>query len=106
MYEIIRKAQADLPIIFMSKPNYNTATAKFDISDNERHRQLIMGNCERARENGDENVYFVDGKMVSEVFGAGDDMTVDGCHPNDIGFLSIAKLVGDTIEEILDKKSV
>jgi len=102
MYEIIREAQPDLPIIFMSKPNYHTATVKFDVSDNEKHRQIIIESYERARANGDTNVYFVDGKQVAEVFGAGDNMTVDGCHPNDIGFLSMAKLLGDRIEKILN----
>ena len=39
---------------------------------------------------GDKNVYFVDGKTMF----AGDfrsDCTLDGCHPNDLGFYRIAK---------------
>ena len=102
MYEVIRSAQPNLPIVFASKPNYHTATQKCDVANNEQRRQVIIESYNRAKANGDENVYFVDGKEVANVFGAGDNMTVDGCHPNDIGIFSMAKLIGDTIGEILD----
>ncbi len=32
---------------------------------------------------------------------AGNDGVVDGCHPTDLGFFSMAKAVGDTLEKIL-----
>lgn len=101
-YEIIRNAQPDLPIIFVSKPNYHTGTPKCSLAENEERRCIILESYNRARENGDKNIYFVDGKDVAGVFEADDNMTVDGCHPNDIGFLSMAKLIGDQIEQIFE----
>ena len=55
------------------------------------------------RERGDENVYFIDG---AELIGAdiADIAHVDGTHPNDVGFASMAKAFGDTIEKILKKE--
>jgi hypothetical protein len=29
------------------------------------------------------------------------DGTVDGCHPNDLGFASMAKAVGEILEKVL-----
>ena len=32
------------------------------------------------------------------------DGTVDNCHPNDLGFLSMASVLGDVIKNILEDK--
>ena len=32
---------------------------------------------------------------------AGDNGTVDGTHPNDLGFASMAQAIGDVLEKIL-----
>ncbi len=83
-YEKIRKAQPDLPIVFVSKCDYLP-----ERPDDERRRQLIMGNYKRALSEGDKNVYFVDGSLF---FGSENpfDYTVDGLHPTDLGFKAMA----------------
>lgn len=34
------------------------------------------------------------------------DITVDGCHPNDWGFASMAKAVGDVLKKYYNKNAV
>ena len=92
-YSIIRKANPTLPIVIMSRP-------KFTLSDNEKLRlDIIKKTYEEARADGDKNIYFIDGATLMAL--ARDEGTVDGCHPNDFGFASMAKAVGDVLEKII-----
>ena len=90
-YQIIRAAQPELPIVAVSKPDFDN-----DPVNGAQRRNVIMATCARAIEQGDRFIRFVDGQGL---FGNTDrDMcTVDGCHPNDLGFLRMA----DHIEPIL-----
>ncbi len=93
-YRIVREANPDLPIIIMSAPNYDrigyNAPAR---------RDVIAATYERARAEGDKNVYFIDGKEHFATFNA-DGCTVDGTHPNDLGFYRMAEAVGGVLEKI------
>ena len=53
---------------------------------------------QNAKLNGDKNVYFISGKELTAF--CRDEGTVDGVHPTDYGFSSIAKVLGDVIEGI------
>ena len=81
-FKLIREAHPELPIIFMSKcdiwPDRNYA-------DGCRRRDVIRATYDKAIAAGDRHVYFIDGETL---FGAVDReaCTVDGCHPNDLGF--------------------
>ena len=90
-YQIVREAQPTLPIILMSMPDFDR-----DPAGNAARRDIIVRTYARALERGDRRVYYVDGQSL---FGHTDrDMcTVDGCHPNDLGFLRMA----DRVEPIL-----
>ena len=90
-FRIVRQAQPQLPIVLVSKPDFDR-----DIPGNRLRRDVIVRTYANALAAGDKNVYFVDGEHF---FGAADrDLcTVDGCHPNDIGFLRMA----DTLEPVL-----
>ena len=46
--------------------------------------------AEKARANGDRNVYFIDGKDLLKGRDR-EDNTVDGVHPNDLGFYRMAQ---------------
>jgi hypothetical protein len=84
LYEAIRQAHPDIPYIMVTKPDHHGTPTDY------ARRQVVMESYMKARENGDENVYFIDGTM----FFAGDEFdahTVDGCHPNDLGFYRMAK---------------
>ena len=48
-------------------------------------------------EAGDTKVTFVDGATLFEGPFA-DSCTVDGCHPNDLGFFRMAQKIGDAVE--------
>ncbi len=82
-FRIVRDARPELPVIFVSKPDFRGT------DDCLKRREIIRGTFEAAKKAGDKHVYFVDGATL---FGESErDMcTVDGCHPNDIGFLRMA----------------
>ena len=90
MYKIIRETNPNLPIIFMTRPKIYLNT------DEENRFKLIKENYEKALKNG-ENVYFISGKDLMK--NTDNDGTVDNCHPNDVGFRSMA----DGIVEVLGK---
>ena len=98
LYQTVRQAQPDLPIILMSRP-------VFYLTDEEQQRlAIIRRTFENAKAAGDKNVYLLDGSQLMAL--ARNEGTVDNCHPNDLGFVSMAKAVGDLLETILPGKMV
>ena len=53
---------------------------------------------QHAKDNGDENVYFIDGPTLMAI--AKDGGSVDGTHPTDLGYYSMAQAVGTVFEKI------
>ena len=53
-----------------------------------------------ARQNGDKNVYFIDGYSLFPD-AARHDCTVDGCHPNDLGMYFMAERIGGVLANII-----
>ena len=93
MFAIIRQANPDLPVILMARPEY------FMTKFSGKCHEIIKATYDMARAAGDRNVHFIDGRTLMEF--AGNEGTVDNCHPNDLGFASMAKAVGDVLEKIL-----
>lgn len=93
MFGIIRKAHPDIPIIIMSKP-----MLKLD-SDNTERKEIIKETYEIAKANGDKNVYFIPGDEIFKIFG-NDSCTVDGCHPNDLGFMCMSEAVSRIFDKL------
>ena len=60
--------------------------------DTAARREVVFESYNRALGQGDKNIYFLDGKTV---FGEKDReiCTVEGIHPNDLGFYRIAQAV-------------
>lgn len=90
MYEIIREAHPNIPYFMLSKPDFDN-----DPNGAPRRRDIIYNSYLKARERGDRNVYFIDGKRI---FQGADraECTIDGCHPNDIGMYRFADtLIGE-----------
>ena len=54
---------------------------------------------DRAKEAGDDNILLLDGPTLMAL--AGDEGTVDGCHPNDLGFFSMASAVRMALGKLL-----
>ena len=100
-YKTIREKHPTVPIILASKPDYY-----FDPNareSNERKRQIILSTFARAKAEGDENVWFVDGsKMYPE--DAREIASSDGCHPNDLGYYFMANAFAPALEEALKKQ--
>jgi hypothetical protein len=95
MFKIIRQAQPDLPIILMT-----CTSMPHCVDDRDGRKKVIYETYRNAVNAGDTNVYFIDGSRIFEECGY--DATVDGAHPNELGFSRIAKTVGDVIEKILN----
>ena len=85
MFKEIREAKPNLPIIMMSRPKYNLT------KDEKIRLEIIKRTYENAKNNGDQNVYLIDGKTLMKL--CHDEGTVDACHPNDLGFYSMAQAV-------------
>ncbi|MBR1677559.1 MAG: InlB B-repeat-containing protein [Clostridia bacterium] len=94
LYEEFRKTHKDIPIIMVSSPNPER------IDKDGKRVEIIRQSYLKAKESGDNNIYFIDGKTL---FGKKDreNCTVDGSHPNDLGFYRMAKTINKIIKEIL-----
>ena len=97
-FKIIREAHPTLPIVMMSKPDFDNG-----IEENKIRRDIIKRTYENALANGDKNVYFIDGESF---FGDTDRSicTVEGCHPTDLGFMRMAEVVYPVLKAILENK--
>lgn len=94
IYEAIRKTHPDIPILMLS-----TTTMSRFFDDRDERRRIIYDTYETARKNGDNNVYFMNGLDIMEVEVS--DGTIEGCHPNDLGFYFMANAIGAKIKEIM-----
>lgn len=92
-----RELQPDLPLLLLSKCDYH------DDPETNRRREIIRTTFRNAVERGDRNICFIDGETL---FGKEmrDACTVDGCHPNDLGFYRMHKHILPTLREILKKR--
>ena len=91
-FKIIRAAHPSLPVIMMSRPVYARSESEL-----ERVR-IIKQTYENARLSGDRNVYFIDGAELMEL--CEQSGTVDGTHPTDLGFFSMAKRLIRELEKL------
>ncbi|MBR5446937.1 MAG: hypothetical protein IKV40_00790 [Clostridia bacterium] len=95
MFKTVRSAHPDLPVIMMSRPVY-------DPNDDERARiEVIRETYQNALDAGDTNVYFIEGRELMAL--ARDEGLVDACHPNDLGFASMAAAIIPVMEKIFAK---
>ena len=94
MFLQIREANPTLPIVIMSKPKWNRMPADLDRLD------TIRKTYENAVTRGDKNVYFIDGKSLMSL--CENEGTVDGTHPTDLGFFSMARELISVLEKILN----
>ena len=96
LYRTIRAKNPDLPILFLSEPEilYNPArmVPRLEII---RKTYLI------AKSEGDEKVWFLPGTKIYEG-DHWDTCTVDGCHPNDLGFYRMATAIEPYLREMLN----
>ena len=92
MFKAVREAHPNIPIIIMPKPIYY-------VGEGEKPRQaIIKATYENAVKSGDKNVYFIESRDIMRY--CGNEGTVDGCHPTDLGFYSMAKALKKVMKKI------
>lgn len=91
----ILEEKPNLPVVMMSKPS-----AKLSPTDSKR-RDFIKKNCEELKNQG-YNTVFIDGETLfsKEI---GECCTVDGIHPNDLGFYCMAKRLYPILKEFTEE---
>ena len=96
LYERYRASQPNTPILFLSRPDFdvNPAEAK-------ARETVIKSTYQKARGNGDKNVYFLAGRTFYGKENR-ENFSVDGCHPNDLGFYYMAKGIYKKMKHIDD----
>lgn len=103
LYQTLRKAHKNTPIVFISKPDFRTCCYYVTkLQENTDRRQVIIDSYERAKAQGDNNVYFIDGETLFTDIDY-DSCTVDSCHPNDLGFFRMAQVIYPVLKNILEK---
>ena len=96
MYEMIRKRNPTTPIVFITYPSI-----QFNYELRSATRKVIYRNYLKAKNDGDSRVYFIDGETF---FGEDwDYCSGDGCHPNDLGFYRMTKVILPVLKEILNQ---
>lgn len=94
-FETVRKKNPKLPVVFVSKPDFSDYSI-----DKIRRRDIIYKTYMNALQKDDGHVYYIDGRSLFQ-----DDYrdccTVDGVHPNDIGFLRMAQSIGRMVKELI-----
>jgi hypothetical protein len=99
LYEKYRAKRPNTPILFVTRPDIE--------NDNlvDKRREIIFGTYQKAKALGDDKVYFLDGGSMFE----GEDRakcTVDGCHPNDLGFEKMAKSIKKKLDIIFKEENL
>ncbi len=98
-YKRFRAAQPFTPVIMASKPDYYNPNV--EIEDAESRRRTILESYAKGIAEGDKNLYVIDGSTFYEPEYR-DESTADGCHPNDVGYLQMAKKFGAIIDGIIN----
>lgn len=92
MFKEVRKMHPHIPVIFMSRPKYTLT------EDEIKRMRVIENTYKNALLNGDKNVYFLGGRELMKL--CENDGVVDGGHPSDFGFVSMAKAIEDILHSI------
>lgn len=93
MFKTIRKEKPDLPIVLLPRPKFTLTT------EEEERLEIIRQTYRNAVDGKDTNVYLIDGRTLMKL--AQDEGTVDNCHPNDLGFMSMASALGELLEKLI-----
>ncbi|MBQ7346400.1 MAG: hypothetical protein IJW55_00430 [Clostridia bacterium] len=94
LYRSIRAKHPDVPYIMISRPDF------WNRPDDCARRSIVMKTYQTALASGDQNICYLDGASIF----AGDEYdacTVDGTHPNDLGFYRFFKALLPIFEKIL-----
>ena len=98
MFLEFREKHPDTPVLFMTRPNRcNDQTSVLY-----QRVKIVEKTYKNALARGDENVWFISGNdLISEELEG--NYNVDGSHPNDLGFLSMARALKPIFVEMIEK---
>ena len=101
--DIVRAAHPGVPMIFLQTERREIRNFNVKRDASEQAKQDSAEQVVKARMKTDKHVYFID----SEGF-LGDDHlgTVDGTHPNDLGFARMLEVITPKIKKILKKYGI
>ncbi len=94
-FKTIRNANPNLPILILTRPDFTPEKNK-----NIERINLIKQTYLNAKAAGDNNVYVISGDTFFEGYDNGL-CTVENCHPNDLGFMLMAKKVYPVLKQML-----
>ena len=88
----VRRQHPDVPIVMMTRPKLRLT------AEEQKRREVIETTFANAKAAGDTDVYLLTGDQLMAM--AGPEGTVEGVHPTDLGFASMALALGDLLEKI------
>ncbi len=94
MFKKIRAKHPNLPILILSRPKFHLN------KDDSARLEIINKTYKDALAAGDKNVYFISGPDLIEP-NMIETATVDNCHPNDSGFVSMAEAIYKVLKDII-----
>lgn len=96
MFLKFREKHPETPVLMLSRP-YGKMSA-----DVKARQDVVRATYENAKARGDENVWLV---LGSEYFpeGLASDFSVDGTHPNDLGFKLMADAMKPALTEMIER---
>ena len=92
-FKMVREAHPDIPIVMCSRPRWYLTDEEVE------RRTVIYETYQKALQSGDKNVYFLDGRDLMSL--CENEGSVDGCHPTDFGFYSMARAIGGVLKKVL-----
>ncbi|MBQ7373686.1 MAG: hypothetical protein IJW64_03895 [Clostridia bacterium] len=95
MFKIIRKHNPQLPIVILSAPRF------YLNADMDKRRRIVEQTYENALKAGDKCVRFISGREMLN--GVQETALADNIHPNDVGFVNMAKAVEKNLRELFNK---
>lgn len=97
LYKTIRDANPTTPIIMMTMPAFE---AWKDRPVNKARREVILETIEKAKKDGDNNIYLID---CYGCFGDNNECgTIDNGHPNSLGFQKMAEKLYPLLNKLLN----
>ena len=97
LFRKFREKHPETPVIMMSRPKYHLT------DEEEKRLAVVRKTYENAAASGDKNVYLLTGPEMFDEFSV-ECATVDNCHPNDSGFICMAKSLIPMLKNCLEQK--
>lgn len=99
-YKLRENHYLDTVTVYTQKAGFSHYSLYTSLNGRDFELAAVKNDCKPCGENGDKNVYFIDGySLFPDV--ARHDCTVDGCHPNDLGMYFMAERIGGVIASIM-----